>query len=138
MHPRIIPNLRYDDAPAALDFLCAAFGLERQGVFANADDPGLIDHAQLRYGDSLLMLSSAVASDWATKAPLRTVREAGGNTQTLYLTVDDVDAHCARARAAGATIFVEPHDPGYGGRVYGAHDPEGNAWSFGSYDPLAE
>ena len=105
--------------------------------FANADDPATIDHAQLRHGDALLMLSSVVDSDWAIKSPLRTVRQAGGNTQTLYLIVDDVDAHCARARAAGATIFVEPHDPGYGGRVYGAHDPEGNAWSFGSYDPLA-
>lgn len=133
----LIPNLRYDDAPAAIDFLCTAFGFERHAVFANADDPAVIDHAQLRYGESLLMLSSVVASDWATKAPLRTVRQAGGNTQTLYLIVDDVDAHCNRARAAGAMIFVEPHDPGYGGRVYGAHDPEGNAWSFGSYDPLA-
>lgn len=137
MPAQLIPNLRYDDAPAAIDFLCAAFGFERHAVFANADDPSLIDHAQLRYGGSLLMLSSAIASDWATRAPLRTVKQAGGNTQTLYLIVDDVDAHCARARAAGAAIFVEPHDPGYGGRVYGAHDPEGNAWSFGSYDPLA-
>ena len=131
----LIPNLRYEDAPAAIDFLCRAFGFERHAVIANAADPAIIDHAQLRHGDAMLMLGSAVASDWATAAPLRTVREAGGNTQTLYLVVDDPDAHAESARAAGADIFMEPHDPGYGGRVYGARDPEGNAWSFGSYDP---
>lgn len=134
--PRIIPNLRYDDAPAAIDFLCAAFGFERHAVFANAVDPTLIDHAQLRFGEQLLMLASAVPSDWATAAPLRTAREAGGNTQTLYLVVDDVDGHADRARAAGADIFMAPKDQDYGGRGYGARDPEGNAWSFGSYDPL--
>lgn len=133
----LIPNLRYADAPAAIDFLCAAFGFTRHAVFTNADDPTIIDHAQLRYGDALLMLSSAIASDWSRSAPLKTVAQAGGNTQTLYLIVADVDAHCATARAAGADVFVEPHDPVYGGRAYGARDPEGNAWSFGSYDPLA-
>ena len=138
VRPQIIPNLRYDDAPAAIDFLCAAFGFTRHAVHVNEQDASLIDHAQLRFGHHLLMLGSTVASDWASTAPLKTVREAGGNTQTLYLVIDDVDAHCIRARAAGATIFVEPHDPGYGGRVYGARDPEGNAWSFGSYDPLAD
>ena len=136
--PQIIPNLRYDDAPAAIDFLCRAFGFERHAVYANAADPAIIDHAQLRYGDKLLMLASAVRSDWADAAPLKTVREAGGNTQALYLVVDDVDAHAARAAAAGADIFMPPRDQDYGGRGYGARDPEGNAWSFGSYDPLAD
>ena len=133
--PQLIPNLRYDDAPAAIRFLCDAFGFAEHAVFPDADDPSIIGHAQLRFGDQLLMLSSVLPSDWATSAPLRTVREAGGNTQTLYLTVDDVDAHAARARAAGADIFMAPADQDYGGRVYGARDPEGNAWSFGDYDP---
>lgn len=135
VRPQIIPTLRFDDAPAAIRFLCDAFGFAEHAVFANVDDPAIIDHAQLRFGDQLLMLASATKSDWSRAAPLRTVREAGGNTQTLYLTVDDVDAHADRARAAGADIFMEPADQDYGGRVYGARDPEGNAWSFGSYDP---
>lgn len=135
--PHLIPNLRYEDAPAAIDFLCDAFGFTRHGVFAQTDDPTRINHAELRYGDCVLMLASTGPSPFADAAPLRTVRQAGGNTQTLYLVVEDVDAHAAAAAAAGAEIFVPPHDPDYGGRVYAARDPEGNAWSFGSYDPLA-
>lgn len=136
--PQLIPSLRYDDAPAAIDFLCRAFGFERHAVYASASDPAIIDHAQLRYGDQLLMLASAQPTEWAEAAPLRTVRQAGGNTQTLYMVVDDVDAHAERARTAGADIFMPPADQDYGGRGYGARDPEGNAWSFGSYDPLAD
>lgn len=137
VRPQFIPTLRYDDAPAAIDFLCDAFGFTRHAVFANAGDPTRIDHAELRHGDAVLMLGSAVPTDWAAQAPLRSVGQAGGNTQTVYVVVDDVDAHADRARVAGADIFVEPHAPDYGGRVYGARDPEGYAWSFGSYDPLA-
>ena len=55
----------------------------------------------------------------------------------LYITVDDVEAHAERARAAGADIFLEPQDQDYGGRGYSCRDIEGNVWSFGSYDPFA-
>ena len=134
---QIIPNLRYDDAPAAIDFLCRAFGFTERAVFRDDNDPAIVAHAQLRHGDQLIMLASAVASEWATDAPLKTVRQAGGNTLTLYLVIDDVDAHAERAHAAGADIFMAPRDQDYGGRGYGARDPEGNAWSFGSYDPWA-
>lgn len=136
--PQIIPTLRYDDAPAAIAFLCSAFGFTEHAVYPDESSPGRIAHAQLRYGDQLLMLSSAGPSEWADAAPLKTVREAGGNTQTLYLIVEDVDAHAERARAASADVFMEPRDQDHGGRGYGARDPEGNAWSFGNYDPWAE
>jgi uncharacterized glyoxalase superfamily protein PhnB len=54
----------------------------------------------------------------------------------VYVVIDgDVDDHCARARAAGAEIVREPEDQDYGGRDYTARDPEGNVWSFGSYEP---
>jgi uncharacterized glyoxalase superfamily protein PhnB len=138
LRPQIIPNLRYHDAPAAIEFLCRAFGFVEHAVYRDAHDERIVSHAQLTYGGQMLMLSSAIDSDWARTAPLRTVRQAGGNTQTLYLVVDDVDAHAARARAAGAEIFLEPMDNDYGGRGYGARDPEGNAWSFGSYDPFED
>ena len=94
---QLIPTLRYENAPAAIDFLCDGFGFVRHAVFANADDPSRIDHAELRHGDCVLMLGSAVASPWAEQAPLRSVREAGGNTQSIYVVIDDVDAHAARA-----------------------------------------
>jgi uncharacterized glyoxalase superfamily protein PhnB len=136
--PAIIPCLRYADAPAAIDFLCNAFGFARHAVHADDKDPSIVHHAQLTDRGCMIMLASLGDSDWAEKAGLRTVAQAGGNTQTAYLVIDDVDGHAARARAAGAGIVSEPEDQDYGGRVYSARDPEGYVWSFGSYDPWAD
>jgi uncharacterized glyoxalase superfamily protein PhnB len=129
----IIPTFSYDDAPAAIEFLCAAFGFEKNVVYEGA--PGIIEHAQLKAGDSYVMLGSARKnSDWPSKTP----KELGGTTGGVYIVLEtdaDVDAHCERARAAGAQIIREPESPEYGGRNYGARDPEGYLWSFGSYRP---
>ena len=135
--PAIIPTLRYRDAPAAIDFLCNAFGFERHAVYADPADASIIHHAQLVRDGSMIMLSSVRDSDYAARAPMVTVAEAGGNTQAPYIVLDDVDGHAARARAAGADIFMAPEDQDYGGRVYSCRDPEGHVWSFGSYDPWA-
>ncbi|HEX3652153.1 MAG TPA: VOC family protein [Rhizomicrobium sp.] len=137
MRHEIIPNLRYADAPHAIDFLCAAFGFERRAVYADDKNPSIIQHAQLVWRDRMVMISTAMASDHTRAARMKTVSEAGGATIGLYLIVEDVDAHAERARAAGAEIFDGPNDKDYGGRGYTAHDPEGNVWSFGSYDPWA-
>jgi uncharacterized glyoxalase superfamily protein PhnB len=138
--PAIIPCLRYEDAPAAIDFLCRAFGFERHAVYADDKDPAIIQHAQLVDRGNMIMLSSVARSDseWVEKSGMKTVAQAGGNTQAPYIVLDDVDAHAARARAAGAEIIAEPADQDYGGRVYSARDPEGYVWSFGSYDPWAD
>lgn len=138
VRPAIIPCLRYSNAPAAIDFLCNAFGFTRHAVYADADDPAIIHHAQLVRDGQMIMLSSGVDSEYNRAAPMVSVAKAGGNTQAPYVVIDDVDAHAARARAAGADIFREPADQDYGGRGYCARDPEGNVWSFGSYDPFAE
>ncbi len=137
MRHEIIPNLRYGDAPRAIDFLCAAFGFERRAVFLSKTDPHIVQHAQLVWEDRLVMVTSAQNNEFCRLAPMRTPTEAGGSTIGLYLVVADVDAHAARARAAGADIFIGPDDKDYGGRGYSARDPEGNVWSFGSYDPWA-
>ncbi|MFN2260168.1 MAG: VOC family protein [Parasphingopyxis sp.] len=137
--PAIIPCLCYEDAPAAIDFLCDAFGFERRAVYADDEDPSLIHHAQLALDGNLIMLSTATTGEeWSEAAAMKTPRQAAANTVSIYVVIDDVDAHCARARAAGATIIREPRDEDYGGRDYGALDPEGYAWSFGSYDPSAD
>lgn len=135
VRPAIIPCLRYKNAPAAIDFLCAAFGFERHAVYADAGDPRIVHHAQLVRDGNMIMLSSLTDSPFTKEAPMTTVAEAGGNTQAAYIVLDDVDGHADRARAAGADIFLEPHDEDYGGRGYAARDPEGNVWSFGNYDP---
>jgi uncharacterized glyoxalase superfamily protein PhnB len=135
----LIPCLRYDDAPAAIDFLCNAFGFERHAVYADPDDPKIIHHAQLRLGDNLIMLSSARRGEESELYRWRTPAEANGVTMCVYAVIDDPEAHFARAKAAGADIVTEPHDnEGYPGRSYNARDPEGNDWDFGTYDPWAD
>jgi uncharacterized glyoxalase superfamily protein PhnB len=64
--------------------------------------------------------------------------DGGQPPVTIYVVVEDPDSHYARARAAGAEIVRELADMPYGSREYGARDPEGNQWSFGTYDPYAD
>jgi uncharacterized glyoxalase superfamily protein PhnB len=124
--PTLYPSLSYRDAPRAIQFLHDAFGFQKRVVYPNGD--GTIAHAELSVGPSVLMLGTD------RDDPLRGSRAGQG---WLYVAVDDADAHCARARAAGATIVTELHDTDYGSRDYAARDPEGNLWSFGTYRPAA-
>ena len=82
----------------------------------------------------MVMLGQAREGDYDTRMVSPT--EIGGRqTQCPYLVVADVDAHHARASAAGAEIIMAPEDQPYGGRLYSALDPEGHLWNFGSYNP---
>jgi len=125
--PTLYPTMRFEDAPAAIDFLERAFGFVRREVYANPD--GTIAHAELVLGASILMLGS-------DRDDPRLGRRAG--TGWLYVAVDDADEHCRRARDAGAEIIREPFDTDYGSRDYTAIDPEGNEWHFGTYRPAAD
>jgi uncharacterized glyoxalase superfamily protein PhnB len=128
----IIPALHYRDAPAAIAFLCGAFGFERHLVVPG--DDGTIAHAELRFGNGMVMLGSARDDEFG--AMLMRPDQAGGKvTQTVYVVVADADAHYARARAAGAAIVTAVADQPYGGRLYTCRDPEGHVWGFGTYDP---
>jgi uncharacterized glyoxalase superfamily protein PhnB len=127
----VIPTMRYDDAPRMLEWLCTAFGFERR--FVVPGDAGTIAHAQLVLGTGMIMLGSNRDDEWGRY--VRPVRAAGAATGAVYVVVGDVDAHCARARAAGAEILRGPADTDYGSREYAARDPEGGVWSFGTYDP---
>jgi uncharacterized glyoxalase superfamily protein PhnB len=130
----IIPGLRYQDAPKAIDWLCRAFGFERQLVVPG--EGGSIAHAQLRFGNGMIMLGSAGKHGGGYDELVKPPAQAGGvSTLGLYVIVDDVDAHHARAVAAGAEIVLPVTDQDYGGRDYTCRDLEGNVWSFGSYDP---
>jgi uncharacterized glyoxalase superfamily protein PhnB len=134
---RIIPALRYRDAPKAIDWLCRAFGFERNLVVPG--EGGTIAHAQLTFGAGMIMLGSAGGHGGGFDELVKTPAEVGGvSTQSLYLVVDDADAHLARARAAGAEIVLDIEDRDYGGRDYTCRDLEGNVWTFGTYDPWEE
>jgi uncharacterized glyoxalase superfamily protein PhnB len=124
----VMPMLAYDDAAAAIEFLCKAFGFEERFRMPMPD--GTVGHAELACGGDLVML----ATTWKA-AGMASPRALEGVHAQLYCTVDDVDAHCARARAAGAIVLNEPADQPYGMRTYRVLDPEGHRWIFGS--PLA-
>lgn len=128
----VIPTRRYRDAPAAIDWLCRAFGFEKHLVVPGENNT--IAHAQLTFGKGMIMLGSA--RDDAFGRHLNPPRDLGGSgTQGAYLVVADADAHHARALAAGAQIVYDIKDEDYGGRGYSCLDPEGHLWSFGTYDP---
>jgi uncharacterized glyoxalase superfamily protein PhnB len=128
----IVPCLRYRDAPAAIEWLCRAFGFEKQLVVSN--DDGTIAHAQLAFGHGMIMLGSAVETEFGRY--MKQPDEIGGvQTQTCYLIVPDADAVHERARAAGAEIVMEIKDEDYGGRGFTCRDPEGHIWSLGTYGP---
>ena len=131
----IIPTLRYRDAHAAIDWLERAFGFRPQLVVP--DGEGGVAHAQLTFGNGMIMLGSARDDEFGRlQRPLESA--ATPVSQSPYVIVTDVDAHHAQALAAGAVVVMAPEDQDYGGRNYACRDPEGNLWSFGSYDPWAE
>ena len=130
----VIPCLRYRDAPAAITWLCSAFGFEAHAVHANPD--GSIAHAQLTFGNGMIMLGSVSNVDTEWGRLIKQPDEVGGaETQSAYLIVTDADAVYARAKAAGALIVLDIKDEDYGGRGFSCRDPEGHLWNFGSYDP---
>ena len=132
MAQSIFPALRYRDAPAAIDWLGRAFGFERLAVHPGPD--GTVAHAELALGEGVVMLGSTKPDAYGGRSP----REVGEVSQSLYVWVPDVDAHHARAKAAGAEVFRPPEDTGYGSREYSCRDPEGHVWSFGTYRPERE
>ena len=130
----VIPALRYRDAAAAVEWLCKAFGFEKRLVVPG--DDGNVVHAQLVFGNGMVMLGSGRDGDYSDA--VRPPADAGGvPSQGPYIVVADADAHHARAAAAGAEIVEKLADADYGGRGYSCRDPEGHVWSFGTYDPWA-
>jgi uncharacterized glyoxalase superfamily protein PhnB len=131
--PRISSSVFYDDPQAGIDWLCRAFGFEVR-LKVEGDD-GRIHHSELTFGEGLVMVSGTGGSE-SPQNLYRSPRALGGGiTQALALHIDDVDAHHARAVAAGAKIVRAPTTSDYGDdywsdRSYGALDPEGHLWWF--------
>jgi uncharacterized glyoxalase superfamily protein PhnB len=130
--PRISTALYYPEAGKAIDWLCKAFGFEV--IIKVEGEGGRIEHSELGFGGGLIMVSEAESN---TRFPYRRTPSAigGANTQNLMVYVDDIAAHLARARAAGATIAAEPKDSDYGedywtDRSYEAVDIGGHHWWF--------
>lgn len=132
--PRISSALFYDDAAAAIDWLCRAFGFEVR--LKVEGEGGRIEHSELVFGEGLIMVGSIVGKEGRDSSHRRSPQSIGGvNTQSLCVVVDDADAHCERARAAGAKILSEPTTNDYGDdywadRTYEVEDLEGHRFWF--------
>ena len=128
----VMPALRYRNAPAAIDWLCKAFGFERHAVHEGPD--GTIAHAELALGGGMIMLGSARNDEYGRN--FKSPGELGGvETRSTYIVLAEVDEAYARAQAAGAAVVRPLKDTGYGSREFTVKDPEGHSWSVGTYDP---
>jgi uncharacterized glyoxalase superfamily protein PhnB len=131
--PRISSALFYQDAARAIDWIRNAFGFE---IRIKVDgEGGKIAHAELVFGDGLIMIGSVDPGRPGAETRRSPRDIGGGNTQGLLVYVDDADAHCERARLAGARIVSEPktvdHGEGYwADRICEIEDIEGHRWWF--------
>lgn len=136
--PRISSALFYQNPGQAIDWLCEAFGFEVRLRVDGAN--GRVEHSELELGEGLIMVGGAGPEYHDPAKPWRNVAASpqslgGKTTQNLCVHVDDADAHCARARKAGAKIIYEPKTTDYGpdywaDRSYAVLDPEGHMWFF--------
>jgi uncharacterized glyoxalase superfamily protein PhnB len=125
----LIPCVQYSDAPAAIEFLCRAFGFTRGLVVPGPDND--IAHAELWHEGACLMLGTRREGDFMLSAPKAGVLETHG----IYVVVEDTAAHRERALGAGAVEERPLTKTDYGSVDYSVRDPEGYLWNFGSYRP---
>jgi uncharacterized glyoxalase superfamily protein PhnB len=132
--PRISTAIYYQDAARAIDWLVKAYGFEVRLRIEGED--GRIEHSELTFGEGLIMVGDAERASARNGAVRASPKSLGGaNTQQMCIHVEDVDAHCARSRGAGAKVTREPVTTDYGpeywtDRSYEAEDPEGHRWYF--------
>ncbi len=120
---RIVPYVLYVDAPAAIAFLKSVCGFEEYLCIPAGE--GMIGHAELGYQENRIMLAPAPSKDEPGRADGQP-----SHYSLVSCYVDDVDAHYAHAKSAGAVIEQEIEDKFYGDRSYSLKDPEGHVWYF--------
>jgi uncharacterized glyoxalase superfamily protein PhnB len=128
----IIPCLRYHDVHAAIEWLCKAFGFTKHTMYEN--EYGGVDHAQLIYGDGMIMLGEVRDTDIGRQV-VQPDQIGDRETQCPYVIVVNCKSHYQQAKDAGAIIVDEYAEKDYGGAGYSCRDPQGHLWHFGSYDP---
>ena len=132
-YPDVIPMIAYEDGVAALDWLAKAFGFQERDRWVEPD--GTLSHGEMQTGDGVIMLATPTPHYRGPKRHRETCEQARKWSEVPYIIdgvlvyVDDLDAHFARAKAAGATILSEIQDDSQG-RRYRAEDLEGHRWFF--------
>ena len=128
--PAIVSCVFYTDPIAAMRWLETAFGFETTTLLTDAE--GHVGHAEMSFLGWPVEIGGAWGGDMLGGAQMKAPASLGGaGTQFLRIDLPEgLDAHCARAKAAGARVVAEPQDQFYGARTYRALDPEGHIWNF--------
>jgi PhnB protein len=122
----LTPYLTLDEATDAIEFYKDAFGAEE---LVRMEAPGgKIGHAELKIGDSILMLSDAFPQTTS-----RSPSELGGTTAGVFIYAEDVDSVVSRAVKAGAQVTQEVEDMFWGDRFGSVKDPFGHVWSIATH-----
>ncbi len=122
----VTPYLTVRGASGALEFYAKAFGAEERFRMPGPD--GSIMHAEMRIGDSFVMLGEECPQMGASSPQL-----LGGSPVSLMIYVTDVDASFARATSAGCTAQVPPTDMFWGDRYCKLQDPYGHLWGIATH-----
>ncbi len=131
----MFPALKYQDAAAAIKWLCDVLGFQKKLVVPGEN--GFIAHAQLTLGSGMIMLGSENNNEFGLHVkPPKSLNNI--NTQVPYIYIDNIDEHYENALNSGADIVIALREEEYGGKHYLCRDPEGFLWSIGSYDPYSD
>ncbi|MBA2460774.1 MAG: VOC family protein [Actinobacteria bacterium] len=122
----VSPALAVDGAAEAIEFYKRAFGAKER--FSMPGPEGMIAHAELQIGDSVVMLS-----DPFPHSTVRPPRELGGTSVGIFVYVEDVDAVFEQAVNEGATVTMALEDMFWGDRFGSVTDPYGHSWSFATH-----
>ncbi len=122
--PRITAYLYYEDLRGSVDWLVKAFAFQERTDHAVTMPDGTLGHTEIQLGDDGVVMMGHPGPDY------RNPKRQHNSVSQLYVYVDDVEAHCANAKAAGAEISTDLEDTFYGDRRYTALDPEGFEWTF--------
>jgi uncharacterized glyoxalase superfamily protein PhnB len=128
--PTFTPTAFYRDPLAALKWLEAAFGFETTVLVT--EPSGRVGYSEMSFHGGSVSINPEFASEIIGEARMVSpLAIEGRGTQFVRVHLaEGLDAHCERARAAGARITQDPHDEFYGERTYRAVDPEGHVWNF--------
>ena len=118
---------------AMIEWLCQAFGFEKQAVYAGPD--GSVMHSQLTFGNGMIMVGSVSNRTPVSKLLQQPDEIGGAETQTPYLVVSDIDAIYNSAKKAGAKMVIDLEEKEHGGKAFTCRDPEGHVWNVGTFDP---
>lgn len=125
-HPAVSPYLIVDDAPRALEFYKKAFSAKE--LMRHAGPDGRIGHAEIRIGDSVIMLA-----DEHPEINARSPKTIGGTPVSLHVYVKDVDVVARQALGAGAKVVRPVQNQFYGDRSGTFEDPFGHQWHLSTH-----